>query len=81
MPKIKNKESIEKLVALFDTISNIKKLEFNLSKKPDFANDDFNAARIFLNEYNDNQATFNSYRREVERLLQWAWLIKKKSIF
>lgn len=81
MPKTKNKKSITKPIALFDTISNIKKLELNLPKKSDFANDDFNAARIFLNEYNDNQATFNSYRREVERLLQWAWLIQKKSIF
>lgn len=34
----------------------------------------------FLNQYNGNQQTFNAYRRELERLLQWAWLIAKQSV-
>ncbi len=41
---------------------------------------DFSTALGFLTQYNGNQATFKAYRREVERLLQWAWLIAKKSI-
>jgi len=34
----------------------------------------------FLYSYNGSIATFNSYRRELERLLQWAWRIEKKPI-
>lgn len=34
----------------------------------------------FLNSYNGSQATFNSYRREVERLLQWSWFIQAKTL-
>lgn len=68
-------------LALFDTIKNIKKIRLPDDIKLSFAQHDFEAAKIFLKEYDDNQATFNSYRREVERLLQWSWLIQKKSIF
>jgi hypothetical protein len=34
----------------------------------------------FLKNYIGSVGTFNSYRRETERLLQWSWLIAKKSI-
>ncbi|MDF3055366.1 MAG: Phage integrase family protein [Gammaproteobacteria bacterium] len=42
--------------------------------------DDWNCTIEFLQQYNGNTATFNAYRREVERLLQWSWLIKQASI-
>lgn len=67
-------------LAIFDTIDTIKKISLPAHIKLPFANSDFELARNFLREYNGNQATFNSYRREIERLLQWAWLIQKKSI-
>ncbi len=35
----------------------------------------------FLHNYQGSADTFNTYRREVERHLQWAWLIAQKSIF
>lgn len=35
---------------------------------------------LFLNSYAGSQDTFNTYRREVERLLQWAWTIKIKPL-
>jgi site-specific recombinase XerD len=41
---------------------------------------DFQCAIEFLQQYGGNKATFESYRREVERLLQWTWLIKQTSI-
>ncbi len=41
---------------------------------------DFTVAQLFLKAYDGSKATFNAYRREVERLLQWAHLIQKKSI-
>ena len=42
---------------------------------------DYSAARAFLYAYKNNKATFNAYRREVERLLHWAWQVVQKSIF
>jgi len=41
---------------------------------------DFEYAWKFIYSYNGSSATFNVYRREVERLLQWSWLIEGKSI-
>jgi len=34
----------------------------------------------FLKSYIHSEDTFNSYRREVERLLQWTWLVLKRPI-
>ena len=34
----------------------------------------------FLYSYNGSSATFNAYRREIERLLQWAWRVENRSI-
>ena len=67
-------------LAIFDTINTIKKITLPSHIKLTFANNDFELARNFLREYDGNIATYNSYRREVERLLQWAWLIQKNSI-
>ena len=35
----------------------------------------------FLHNYAGSPDTFNTYRREVERHLQWTWLVAKKSIY
>lgn len=45
-----------------------------------FLNNDYEVTLNFLKQYSGNKATFESYRREVERLIQWAWLVEKKSI-
>ncbi len=34
----------------------------------------------FLHAYRGSAETFKSYRREIERLLQWSWFIHKKSL-
>ena len=41
---------------------------------------DIEQANNFLKAYKGSFATFNSYRREIERLLQWCSLISKKSL-
>ena len=41
---------------------------------------DYQAALAFLLSYQYNAQTFNSYRREVERLAQWAWFVGKHSL-
>lgn len=65
---------------LFDTLENFLHTPSALSSSPDFATKDFSAAYEFLKQYIGNKATFESYRREVERLIQWSWLIVKKSV-
>ncbi len=41
---------------------------------------DYEYAWKFIYSYNGSVATFNVYRREIERLLQWAWLVNQTSI-
>lgn len=47
---------------------------------PSFAPNDYYLCIHFLKQYASNNATFESYRREVERLLQWTWLIAEQSL-
>ncbi|GGY41925.1 integrase [Bacterioplanes sanyensis] len=44
------------------------------------AYDDLVHSLSFLVSYNGSIATFNSYRREVERLLQWSWQVQGLSL-
>ncbi len=41
---------------------------------------DLEYALKFLYSYNGSTATYNSYRREIERLFQWAWRVERTSI-
>lgn len=66
-------------IPLFDTLENLKETaanfkEFILHEK------DFQLALDFLKQYDGSEATFRAYRREIERLLQWSWLVAKKSV-
>ena len=42
--------------------------------------DDLFHSLSFLTSYNGSQATYNSYRREIERLLQWCWFVQDKAL-
>jgi len=44
------------------------------------ADTDYEYAWKFIYSYNGSSATFNAYRREIERLLQWSWRVAKLSI-
>ena len=48
---------------------------------PEYAKQDYYLALRFLYSYRGSKDTFSSYRRELERLLQWSWFINNKSIF
>ena len=64
---------------LFDTLENTQSdipAEISLP----YAITDYPAIFEFLKQYSGNQATFESYRREIERLLQWSWYIAQKSV-
>ena len=44
------------------------------------ASNEYQLAKRFLLSYKGSEDTFNSYRREVERLCQWSWLFLKRPI-
>ena len=41
---------------------------------------DYEYALKFIHSYKGSTATFNAYRRELERLLQWSWHIEAQSV-
>ena len=47
---------------------------------PAYVIKDYQVALNFLYSYRGSSQTFGAYRRDVERLLQWSWFIKKQSI-
>jgi site-specific recombinase XerD len=69
-----------KLLPLFDNLNHLhKNHEHAIIPDSRFYND-FSYTLNFLKSYTGSQGTFNSYRREAERLLQWSWLVKNKTI-
>jgi site-specific recombinase XerD len=65
---------------IIDTLEKITQTDYIYSQTPSFAIYDLPATIDYLKQYAGNKATFESYRRETERLLQWSWGIAKKSI-
>ena len=53
------------------------KVKINL---PSFAIKDYQIALNFLYSYRGSAQTFGAYRREIERLLQWCWFVREKSL-
>ncbi len=73
---------MQQLTAIFNTLEQLKTEEKKsfLNDYPPFANEDYRLARSFLLAYQRNEDTFRTYRREMERYLQWLWVIKKQSL-
>lgn len=71
--------SIQLPLPLFDSLTNMLAADYvapnHILHKQDYA-----IAKAFILSYRGSEATFNAYRREVERLIQWTWLIKETSI-
>lgn len=69
------------LLALFDDLKHIGEacgvIESALSADQVL---DYRQSISFLKSYIGSQGTFNAYRREVERLLQWSWTIAHKTL-
>ncbi len=65
---------------LIDTCDHLKEKNWQTFVPPSFAPHDLSCVLDYLKQYNNNKATFESYRRETERLIQWAWLVEKKSL-
>lgn len=81
---MKKKNIIPK--ALFDKLSLLDELPFPciseyLTKlKINNINKEYKMALLFLKSYSGSQDTFTAYRREIEKLLQWSWVIRQKPI-
>jgi site-specific recombinase XerD len=77
------KHEIPTPVAIIDNLEHIKEQSLfphpNYDKLP-FARQDFAQAKQFLLNYVGSKATYNTYRREIERYLQWLWLVQNRSI-
>ena len=67
---------------IFDTLEYV--IEQHLPEKMitalPFALNDFEVVKDFLLRYKGNKQTFEAYRRELERLIQWSWRIKKTTL-
>lgn len=74
MSKNKNPSAIFDSFEFFQDEDNFAYLsnEYNLS--------DVKQAHSFLKAYRGSAGTFNAYRREIERLLQWCALVANKSL-
>ncbi len=47
---------------------------------PQYASRDYQCVLNFLYSYRGSEDTFIAYRRELERLLQWSWFVREKSL-
>lgn len=68
------------LLPIFDTMENLNKNPDNVVLPHPRFRTDFDYTLNFLKSYNGSLGTFNSYRREAERLLQWCWHIKEMTL-
>ncbi len=66
------------LLPFFDNLTYLHHNDKNAKLPSPKFQEDFNYTLRFLRSYVGSQGTFNSYRREVERLLQWSWRLKNK---
>lgn len=64
---------------LFDSLEQINDIETHINKNIS-KRSDYKIALSFLKNYVGSKGTFNTYRREIERLLQWSWLIANKTL-
>lgn len=72
-------------IPLFDTLENMEEPPLCVTQYIDtlaipHAAQEFKHCVEFLKSYANSKDTYTAYRRETERLIQWAWLICKKPI-
>jgi len=65
-------------IALFDTLEQLSAKDYSIPSC--FNQSDWKHAYRFILSYRGSIDTFNAYRREIERLLQWVFLISKKPL-
>lgn len=68
------------VLPIFDSIEYLEKQNNFSYLSDDYNLQDIKQAQMFLKSYKGSLGTFNAYRREIERLIQWCALITKKSL-
>jgi site-specific recombinase XerD len=66
-------------IAIFDAIEHLEPASYKHLPQ-NYNQDDIKHALMFLKSYCGSKGTFNSYRREIERLLHWSTLIINKPL-
>lgn len=62
---------------IYDNLEYLVKQELS-DNYQNYQKNDFKFAKEFLLQYIGSIDTFNAYRRELEKLTQWAWLVEQK---
>ncbi len=76
MKRGSKKTSLASPLALFDAVEYLDEtIPVNIK-----SDHDFQFSTQFLQSYKGSKATFNTYRREVERLIQWTWFVRNKTL-
>jgi site-specific recombinase XerD len=70
----------QQILPIFDSIESLDNNDVFAHLSNDYNLQDIDQAKNFLKAYRGSFATFNSYRREIERLLQWCALVLRKSL-
>lgn len=65
---------------LFDNLQYLKSIPEIPPSLSSALHNDFIITHHFLYSYRGREATFNAYRREIERLLHWTWHLKQKNL-
>ena len=68
------------VLPIFDSIEYLEKQTDFSYLSNDYSIQDIKQAQMFLKFYKGSLGTFNAYRREIERLIQWCALISRKSL-
>lgn len=68
------------VLPIFDSIEYLEKQNNFSYLSDDYNLQDIKQAQMFLKSYKGSLGTFNAYRREIERLIQWCALITKKAL-
>jgi site-specific recombinase XerD len=78
---IKQSKGVKIPYAVFDSIEYIDSADtLALAKQSSINHNDLCRAFAFLRSYTGSLGTFNSYRREIKRLLQWSAIVANKSL-
>lgn len=75
-------------IAFFDTLEcmenpfkkRVESISHLLKDAPKDAVDDYQCAAEFIYSYRGSPDTFSTYRREIEHMLHWCWLVAEKSL-
>ncbi len=76
---IDNLEHLPNPFTQFERIASKFEENVPLLEKSDYKRD-FQLALCFIYSYNGSQTTYNSYRREVERLILWSWNVQSSPV-